>query len=407
MSAATTTPAGEANAAARRRLVNASTGKRLVARLIDAVILVVVGAATAVIAAAQGPDGAVTPVVVVGSAVALLVVLVQWWWEATRGRTVGGVTVGIRTVDAREAAPGWWRVLVRTAIVVVAGIVPVIGPLLVTVSNVWDRDRQRQGWHDKAAGTWVVDATLGRDPLAGNAADRGRTAGRRGDDRGTADGGGSVDRTAAGDHGRASSAAAAVPAGSSPVSVNTAPTAADAGSETSTGAAAYRTHASSIDLGVSLAAPGTSTPGSSAPVTAQRAAVAPAAPTAPSAGDDDLEQTRMARPRSTAWRLAFDDGSALTLRGEALVGRNPVNAPEEGDVLLVNLPDPGRSISKTHAHLSAHAEGVWVTDRRSTNGTAVTPPNGDRTTADPGVPVLAVDGALVHLGDRTIAVSRT
>lgn len=373
MNAATTTTADAA--APVRRLVNASAGKRLVARLIDALLLVVVGAATTVIAGAQGPDGAVAPVVIAGSVVAVLVLLVQWWWEATRGRTVGGVTVGIRTVDAREAAPGWWRVLLRTAIVVVAGIVPVIGSLLVTVSSVWDRDRRRQGWHDKAAGTWVVDASLGRDPLP--AAGQDGTPLRR-----------SRRSTSAPVEGQAGAVNAPSMRGGSVAGASTA-------TEGST----------------ATVAPTTASSASTAPAPSVIPAVPAPAPSfaseSPTGLDDDLEQTRMTRPRSTAWRLAFDDGSALTLRGEALVGRNPVNTPEEPDVLLVNLPDPGRSISKTHAHLSAHADGVWVTDRRSTNGTAVTPPSGDRAAVEPGVPVLAVDGALVHLGDRTIAVTRT
>ncbi|OMH31317.1 RDD family protein [Tersicoccus sp. Bi-70] len=399
MNAATTTTADAA--APARRLVNASAGKRLVARLIDALLLVVVGAVTAVIAGAQGPDGAVAPVVIAGSAVAVLVLLVQWWWEATRGRTVGGVTVGIRTVDAREAAPGWWRVLLRTAIVVVAGIVPVIGPLLVTVSSVWDRDRRRQGWHDKAAGTWVVDASLGRDPLPAGGQDAAPVRRSR--------------RTATATAPASAQASAPVEGRADAVNAPGTPG----------GAVAGASSASSAMTPAASAAPATASSSAQAPAPSASIAPAPgavpAAPApshvpgspaasvseAPAGLDDDLEQTRMTRPRSTAWRLAFDDGSALTLRGEALVGRNPVNTPEEPDVLLVNLPDPGRSISKTHAHLSAHADGVWVTDRRSTNGTAVTPPSGDRAAVEPGVPVLAVDGALVHLGDRTIAVTRT
>ncbi|WP_188668766.1 RDD family protein [Tersicoccus solisilvae] len=347
MSTATPAPASEPATAAALPLVNASTGKRLVARLIDALVLVLVVAVTAALAAAQGPQGASAPSLAAGAGLAVTAVIAQWWWEATRGRTVGGVTVGIRTVDARAAAPGWWRVLVRTVIVAVAGVLPVVGPLLVTVSNVWDRDRQRQGWHDKAAGTWVVDAALGRDPLAGDGARSRR------------------DAPAAGERTAGSASPAPVPAPAPP-------------------------------------APAPAAPAPPAPAPAPAASVP-----APAAASDDLEHTRASRPRSTAWRLAFDDGSAVTLRGEALVGRNPVNAPEEPDVLLVNLPDPGRSISKTHAHLAAHADGVWVSDRRSTNGTAITPPHADRTVVEPGVPMLAVDGALVHLGDRTIVVTRT
>lgn len=373
MSAATTTPAA-GTAAPASRLVNASTGRRFVARLIDALLLAVVTAVTAVVAAAQGPAGAVVPVVVTGSVIALLVVVVQWWWEATCGRTVGGVTVGIRTVDSHEAAPGWWRVLVRTAVVAVAGVVPVVGPVLVTVSNVWDRDRRRQGWHDKAAGTWVVDASLGRDPLA-DARPRLRPATP-----------GSGEPSVASPAASPASAAAAI----APVPPAATPT---AGAPVS---AAPVTSVTSAEVASAVTAPSGSA-----------AATATATATPAASADDDLEQTRMSRPRSTAWRLAFDDGSALTLRGQALVGRNPVGPAEEADVLLVNLPDPGRSISKTHAHLSSHADGVWVTDRCSTNGTAITPPHGDRAEVQPGVPVLAVDGALIHLGDRTVVVSRT
>ncbi|MCY1159221.1 MAG: hypothetical protein MOP51_2246, partial [Citricoccus sp.] len=127
----------------------------------------------------------------------------------------------------------------------------------------------------------------------------------------------------------------------------------------------------------------------------------------PADPDADLGSTQL-RSRSTgpaAVRLRFDDGQGHELSGSALVGRNPAAAAGETVDLLIPFADMGRSVSKTHLHLTVDSTGVWVTDRNSTNGSGITPRGGDRLRLEPGQPVLAPVGTTVHFGDRSFTVS--
>jgi uncharacterized RDD family membrane protein YckC len=79
------------------------------------------------------------------------------------GRTLGGAAVGIRAVDANGAIPGYGRASLRFAVPAGAqliGFIPFVGflgtllQLLIYLWILWDPNRQ--GLHDKAAGTYVV-----------------------------------------------------------------------------------------------------------------------------------------------------------------------------------------------------------------------------------------------------------
>jgi predicted component of type VI protein secretion system len=100
-------------------------------------------------------------------------------------------------------------------------------------------------------------------------------------------------------------------------------------------------------------------------------------------------------------RIKLDDGRDFQLDRNVLVGRNPVGQTGEQQAQLLAVDDPGRSISKTHLHLLTDGPGVWVTDRNSTNGSAVTTPDGRRTPLQPGVPAFVSPGSTVHFGDRS------
>jgi hypothetical protein len=122
--------------------------------------------------------------------------------------------------------------------------------------------------------------------------------------------------------------------------------------------------------------------------------------------DDDVERTQV-RPGAggpapvAVLRIRLDDGRDFQLDRSVLVGRNPVGQAGEQHAQLLAVDDPGRSISKTHLHLLTDGSGIWVTDRNSTNGSAVTTPNGARTPLAPGVPTFVTPGSSVHFGDRT------
>ncbi|WP_368665756.1 RDD family protein [Pseudarthrobacter sp. AG30] len=122
--------------------------------------------------------------------------------------------------------------------------------------------------------------------------------------------------------------------------------------------------------------------------------------------DDDVERTQVRSdtggPAPVAvLRIRLDDGRDFQLDRSVLVGRNPVGQPGEQHAQLLAVDDPGRSISKTHLHLLTDGAGIWVTDRQSTNGSAVTTPDGLRTPLAPGVPTFVTPGSSVHFGDRT------
>jgi uncharacterized RDD family membrane protein YckC len=79
------------------------------------------------------------------------------------GRTVGGLAVGVRAIDVNGSLPGYGRATVRWAVPAstnLIGLIPFVGfvgvllQLLIYLWILWDP--QRQGLHDKAAGTYVI-----------------------------------------------------------------------------------------------------------------------------------------------------------------------------------------------------------------------------------------------------------
>ncbi|WP_308121715.1 FHA domain-containing protein [Actinotalea ferrariae] len=135
--------------------------------------------------------------------------------------------------------------------------------------------------------------------------------------------------------------------------------------------------------------------------------------------DDDVERTRLGHasrravpevehggrpaPRAT---LQLWDGRTLTLEGTALVGRNP--AARDGEPApdqLLQVPDPGRSVSKTHLVLGVDADGVWLRDRNSTNGTVVTLGDGQQILCAPEQKIRVPDRASVAFGDFWLTVA--
>ena len=114
------------------------------------------------------------------------------------------------------------------------------------------------------------------------------------------------------------------------------------------------------------------------------------------------------RPLSpaTALRLTFDDGHIEDIAAVALIGRNPAGYDGEMISRLVCVQDTSRSVSKTHLHVRAGAQGLWVTDRNSTNGSAITAVGGARTPLGGGTAALAGIGDRVHFGDRSFVVGQ-
>lgn len=151
-----------------RRL--ASPGKRLGARLIDWVILCVgaliisaLGFGGSAVLGSSGTDAGMGAAIGALFGTMLMVLFLAIAYEVTltaiRGQTVGKMAVGIRVARADNGdVPGWGKSIIRWALPNLMCLIPIIGwvgGLLTYISLTWD-DR-RQGWHDKAGATVVID----------------------------------------------------------------------------------------------------------------------------------------------------------------------------------------------------------------------------------------------------------
>lgn len=141
--------------AAHPHVVNATAGQRLAAKVIDAAPVLLTGAALL-------GSGRWIPA---AASVAVAYCVWLWWWEAASGKTPGNLALGIRTTDEAGHPPGLLGIFLRGMLLGLSAAT-VVGPPVLLVSNVWDANDRRQGWHDKAAHTLVVDVRAGRNPLA-------------------------------------------------------------------------------------------------------------------------------------------------------------------------------------------------------------------------------------------------
>ncbi|MGP0222596.1 RDD family protein [Paenarthrobacter sp. NCHU4564] len=391
-------------------LVPASAGKRLGAAVLDWVGPVAVLAATFAIGIAGITQtrrngfivydtGLLVLLGSIGLAVTLVYMFVLLAMEGRSGNTIGNQLMGIRSSDADGYAPGAGAVFVRGLIIggvlllgVVAGsillavgllglvlwialplmVLGVVWAVLVVVSNAWDSNGKLRGWHDKAAKTLVFDVQAGRNPVA--------TGGIQG-----------PYSFAPVDLPPVKPVVSPVPSASeSPAILNAQPAPAQ-----HLPSPAQPSH--DPNQWHPPAAPRHTTP---APATFQPAAPAPVTVHP----DDDVERTQL-RPGTArvqaVLRVRIDDGQDVQLAGSVLLGRNPAPQPGESVEQLLPVPDPGRSISKTHLHLRVDGDGIWVTDRNSTNGTAVATPDGIQTRLTPAEPVFVRPGSTVHFGDRS------
>ncbi|TLM84841.1 zinc-ribbon domain-containing protein [Pseudarthrobacter sp. NamE2] len=409
-------PGGGTGMATNLQLVPATAGKRLGAAVIDwlppfAVLVVTFAIGFAGITRTRS-GGFITydtaSLVLFGSiglGFTLVYLCVVMGLEARTGKTPGNLLMGIRSADNDGYAPGAGPVFLRGLVtgagillaVVAAVLVAVfqwfgvaffiLGPLLlagtawavlVVVSNSWDKNGRLRGWHDTAAKTLAFDVKAGRNPIT--------TGGIQG-----------PYSFAPLDLPPVQQVLSPVPGAAAPQVVNAQAPAPSAGPV--------------LPVPVVPAAP----PGTSAGTMPSRTMpyTSPASfePPAParyqgSHADDDVERTQV-RPETggpapmAVLRIRLDDGRDFQLDRCVLVGRNPVGQAGEQHAQLLAVDDPGRSISKTHLHLLTDGAGIWVTDRNSTNGSAVTTPDGHRTALVPGVPTFVSPGSSVHFGDRT------
>jgi len=325
--------------------------------------------------------------------------------EGATGRTVGKLALGLRTQDVAPGLPiGVARGIVRGLVFGAFMLVCWVGELLVLLSPVFDSTPRRQGWQDKAARAVVVRVDAAPPvprPLPAPAAATARPV-------------------------AAPPAAAPAPAAPyagvppfTPAPYGTAPQPpAPQSPPQPTTAGGWAPPAAPVPGAPSPAAPPasglvTGVPGLGAPPAPQPAAptAQQAAPTAQSAAPtaQPAWTSGLAAPSDAAqpgFDLGLPDGSTVRVTGPTLLGRDPAVPPSQSGPTpqLVPVPDPGRSVSKTHAELGVDAHGLWLVDRGSTNGTSVEVPGAAPVTAPPGQQVRVPAGATVRLGDAAVLV---
>ncbi|WP_347977651.1 RDD family protein [Microbacterium sp. ProA8] len=150
---------------------------------------------------------------------------------------------------------------------------------------------------------------------------------------------------------------------------------------------------------------------SAAPARPLASVVAPAS-VAFASSTDDLDETRVVVPppaqRAALYDeapvlavLTWDDGTRMAVYGRTLYGRNPAN---EHGAVSIPVRDETLSLSKTHFEIGGDSTGAWIVDRHSTNGTTLVR-DGARIPLSPGVRTNVRAGDTFEFGDRRVAVS--
>ncbi|TQJ30566.1 RDD family protein [Microbacterium sp. SLBN-146] len=421
----------------------ASLGRRAGAYLIDLAISTVVLVVAAVIGVAVAqPAGirddaalamAILAVYGVVALIGLVWVVVYTWMQGGRG-SVGQRLVRIRLADAENSAPiGFGRALLRNLIWGLAAYV-IVGYF----SVLFDSSGRRQGWHDKVANTLVVNTT--------DAGGRGSTSAPAA----------AAQLPSAAAQATATAVASALPPvpGSAPVFPGAAAFAPPAFPAPATGVppvpplpmpsqpvspppvspqsvspvqSPEPSRSAPTGPGAMISSvPGITIdpePAASRTPTAPVAAPAPAAPlsppqvsappapraeAAPATDELDIDETRAAAPAPAtapaASReltvLSWDDGTRTAVYTRTLFGRNP--AREDGAV-VASIRDETLSLSKTHFEIGPAADGVYVLDRHSTNGTTLVR-GGGRQQLVAGTRTTLVAGDVLEFGDRRATV---
>lgn len=110
-------------------------------------------------------------------------------------------------------------------------------------------------------------------------------------------------------------------------------------------------------------------------------------------------------PRPPVVRLVIDDGRAIPLNGDVVIGRRPGTDPDvvAGRLTPLTLNDPERTVSRIHAVLALDGWDLLLADRHAENGTAVKPAGvAAFTRLSSGACVRVLPGTTLELGRRRI-----
>ncbi|MCH6232039.1 RDD family protein [Microbacterium sp. CFH 31415] len=414
--------------AAMLGIVQAGLGYRSLAFAIDVVIwLVLAGPLIAgMIMRALGDTSLLSLLLIAGGwFLSGLFVLIQLILHGRRGVTTGKAALRLRSISATDLGrPGFWRVVLRALVLAASTLVlVVVGPAVLFASSLADPQRRGRSILDRIGGCWVIDARAGLDPFDAKALRHARRALRgRPDDTeelpsmasgapaesslripdarsraGVVGPGGTGAQWALAAPGD-DSVIDGVPGADSPPAAPTAqgfaPTAQGFAPTAQGFAPAAQSFAPPAAGAAAPAAAGHATP----PAT-------PAPAPAPAPTPAEVVQAAGAAPATGLRRaqamIRFDDGSVLRVPVLGLIGRDPEPAAGETADAVVRLDDPQRLMSKTHAAFGQDAEGVWVGDRGSRNGTQLLSPGGDVVDVPAGERMRVPVGWTVQIGGRT------
>ena len=124
----------------------AGAGQRFLAVIIDAILLGIVNQIVA------SPFGGGDPTAVSGLTTLVGIAYVVGLWTYWNGQTVGKKAMGIRVVKVDGTEFGLVPGVIRYVGYIVSAVVFLLGFIWILF------DKDRQGWHDKIAGTYVVKA---------------------------------------------------------------------------------------------------------------------------------------------------------------------------------------------------------------------------------------------------------
>lgn len=118
-------------------------------------------------------------------------------------------------------------------------------------------------------------------------------------------------------------------------------------------------------------------------------------------------QTAQSAPPNVGWVVVLDGAHEIPITRLTLFGRNPQPRPGEDDAQLIKVVDEARTVSKTHVAINVDSRGVFVTDRGSTNGSAVTDPQGVYNLIAAEQPVrLGGEGYVISFGNHHLRLIR-
>lgn len=324
----------------RLGMVPAAPGVRTWAFVIDLLVLAVL-ASPALIGYMIDAPVATLVLYIVGAALPVVFGILQLVLHGRRGVTVGKASMRLRSVRVDDfTRPGFWRIVLRALVLGASGILPVIGPLVLLTSNLWDR--RGRSVLDKTAGCWLLDVRAGIDPFDASQLRRARRA-LEAPNR---------------DISEHLPSLATVPVADRPVLEE------------------RRSRAGIV--GVSRQT-WSERPDVVAPVVA--AVADPAAPF-----------------------LVFEDGSTVIVPSYGLIGRMPEAPPGRAADVLLTLEDPQLLLSKTHLAFGVEDGTVWVLDQGSSNGTAIVGADGTDSPLPAGTRVAVAHGTVVRAGGRMFQV---